>query len=53
MHQDLFAYALSFAVIGRFWIVHHRFFGDVVGVVLAGLLLFADARRAGLARRRS
>ena len=94
-HQDLFAYALSFAVIGRFWIVHHRFFGDVVGfdsrlialnlfylawivllpfssqvlgdhagdtgavvlyainlagVVLAGLLLFADARRAGLAR---
>ncbi len=94
-HQDLFAYALSFAVIGRFWIVHHRFFGEVVGfdsrlialnlfylawivllpfssqvlgdhagdtgavvlyainlagVVLAGLLLFADARHAGLAR---
>ena len=29
--QDLFAYALSFAVIGRFWIVHHRFFSDVTG----------------------
>ncbi len=27
--QDLLAYALSFAVIGRFWIVHHRFFGEV------------------------
>ena len=30
-HQDLVAYALSFAVIGRFWIVHHRFFGEVTG----------------------
>ena len=29
--QDLFAYGLSFAVIGRFWVVHHRFFGDVTG----------------------
>ncbi len=29
--QDLFAYALSFAVIGRFWIVHHRFFSDITG----------------------
>jgi uncharacterized membrane protein len=82
-------------VIGRFWLVHHRFFGDVtgfdgrlivlnlfylawivlipfssqilgdhggaeaavilyatnmVGVILAGVLLFADARRAGLSR---
>jgi uncharacterized membrane protein len=91
--QDLFAYALSFAVIGRFWLVHHRFFGEVtgfdsrliwlnlfylawivlipfssqvlgdyggtsaaevlyagnlVGVVLSGTLLFADAQRAGL-----
>lgn len=27
--QDVFAYALSFAVIGRFWLVHHRFFGEV------------------------
>jgi uncharacterized membrane protein len=94
-HQDLFAYALSFAVIGRFWIVHHRFFGEVtgfdsrliwlnlfylawivlipfssqvlgdyggttaaealyagnlVGVMLSGTLLFADAQRAGLTR---
>jgi uncharacterized membrane protein len=93
--QDLVAYAISFAVIGRFWLVHHRFFGDVtgfdgrlivlnlfylawivlipfssqilgdhggaeaavilyaanlVGVILAGVLLFADARRAGLSR---
>ena len=29
--QDLFAYAISFAVIGRFWLVHHRFFGEVTG----------------------
>ena len=29
--QDLFAYGLSFAVIGRFWLVHHRFFRDVTG----------------------
>jgi uncharacterized membrane protein len=93
--QDLFAYALSFAVIGRFWVVHHRFFGDVtgfdgrlialnlfylswivllpfssqvlgdhggdeaavilysinlVGAILSGTLMFADARRAGLSR---
>jgi uncharacterized membrane protein len=27
--EDLLAYALSFAVIGRFWLVHHRFFGEV------------------------
>ncbi len=91
--HDLFAYAISFAVIGRFWVVHHRFFGDVtgfdsrlialnlfylawvvmipfssqvlgdhggeeaavvlyaanlIGVILAGTLLFVDARRAGL-----
>jgi uncharacterized membrane protein len=26
---DFLAYALSFAVIGRFWILHHRFFGEV------------------------
>jgi uncharacterized membrane protein len=93
--QDLFAYAISFAVIGRFWVVHHRFFGEVthfdgrlivlnlfylawivllpfssqilgdyggaeaavilyainlIGVILAGLLMFADAQRAGLTR---
>ena len=29
--EDFIAYALSFAVIGRFWIVHHRFFSDVTG----------------------
>jgi uncharacterized membrane protein len=29
--QDLFAYAISFAVIGRFWVIHHRFFGEVTG----------------------
>lgn len=28
---DFLAYALSFAVIGRFWLVHHRFFGEVTG----------------------
>jgi uncharacterized membrane protein len=27
--EDFLAYALSFAVIGRFWLVHHRFFGEV------------------------
>jgi len=28
--RDAFlAYAISFAVIGRFWLVHHRFFGEV------------------------
>jgi uncharacterized membrane protein len=30
-HDDFLAYALSFAVIGRFWLVHHRFFGEVTG----------------------
>jgi uncharacterized membrane protein len=29
--DNLLAYALSFAVIGRFWVVHHRFFSDVTG----------------------
>jgi uncharacterized membrane protein len=91
--QDMLAYALSFAVIGRFWLVHHRFFGEVkafdgrlivlnmfylgwivlipftsevlgeyggkaaavvlyaanlIGVVLTGMWMAADARRAGL-----
>jgi uncharacterized membrane protein len=27
--EGLLAYAISFAVIGRFWFVHHRFFGEV------------------------
>ena len=30
-HGDLIAYAVSFAVIGRFWVIHHRFFGDIAG----------------------
>ena len=29
--ENLLAYAISFAVIGRFWLVHHRFFSDVTG----------------------
>jgi uncharacterized membrane protein len=28
-HEALLAYAISFAVIGRFWVVHHSFFSDV------------------------
>lgn len=41
-HQDILAYVLSFAIIGRFWIVHHRFFGSVVSfdARLLGLNLF-------------
>ncbi len=27
--ENLIAYAISFAVIGRFWVVHHSFFGEV------------------------
>ena len=27
--EQLFAYAVSFAVIGRFWVVHHGFFSEV------------------------
>ena len=91
--ENLLAYAISFAVIGRFWLVHHRFFSEVIafdsrliglnmlylgwivlipfssevlgdyggqtpavilysanlaGVVLIGLMMSADARRAGL-----
>ncbi len=91
--ENLVAYALSFAVIGRFWLVHHRFFSQVTGfdgrlislnifylawivllpfssevlgehggqaasvilyaanltgVVLVGMWMAADARRAGL-----
>jgi TMEM175 potassium channel family protein len=91
--ENLLAFAVSFAVIGRFWVVHHRFFGEVkafdgrliglnlvylgwivlipfssevlgeyasetaavvlysanlAGVVLIGMLMMADAHRAGL-----
>ncbi len=40
--QDVLAYALSFAIIGRFWVVHHRFFSSVVGFDsrLLGMNLF-------------
>jgi TMEM175 potassium channel family protein len=27
--DDLFAYAISFAVIGKFWLAHHRFYGAI------------------------
>jgi uncharacterized membrane protein len=27
--ENLLAYGISFAVIGRFWLVHHRFFSEV------------------------
>jgi len=29
--DNFLAFGISFAVIGRFWIVHHRFFGEVTG----------------------
>ena len=29
LHEDFVAFAISFAVIGRFWILHHRFFSQV------------------------
>lgn len=40
--HNLLAYAISFAVIGRFWLLHHRFFTDVVAFDrrLLGLNLF-------------
>jgi uncharacterized membrane protein len=40
--HDLLAYIISFAVIGRFWILHHRFFASVIGfdARLLGLNLF-------------
>jgi uncharacterized membrane protein len=28
-HEALLAYAISFAVIGRFWVIHHGFFSEV------------------------
>jgi uncharacterized membrane protein len=28
-HEQFLAYAISFAVIARFWLVHHSFFGEV------------------------
>ncbi|HEV7615794.1 MAG TPA: TMEM175 family protein [Solirubrobacterales bacterium] len=40
--DDFLAYGLSFAVIGRFWVVHHRFFSEVTGFDnrLLGLNIF-------------
>ena len=29
--EQFLAYAISFAVIGRYWVIHHRFFGEVTG----------------------
>ena len=29
--QQFLAYAISFAVIGRYWLIHHRMFGEVTG----------------------
>lgn len=29
LRENLLAFAISFAVIGRFWVVHHRFFGEL------------------------
>jgi uncharacterized membrane protein len=40
--ENLLAYALSFAVIGRFWVVHHNIFSEVTGFDgrLLGLNIF-------------
>ena len=40
--DELFAYAISFAVLGKFWLAHHRFFGslDRFDNRLMGLNLF-------------
>ena len=40
---DLFAYALSFAVLGKLWLSHHRFFGSLLrfdGVLMGLNLLY-------------
>jgi uncharacterized membrane protein len=29
LHEKFLAFGISFAVIGRFWFIHHRFFGQV------------------------
>ncbi len=29
LDDDIFAYAVSFAVIGKFWLSHHRFYGSL------------------------
>ena len=40
--NELFAYALSFAVIGRMWFVHHRFFGGIAAFS-GGLIFFSSS----------
>ena len=40
---DLLAYAISFAVVGRFWLIHHRFYASLQsfdGRLMAGNLLY-------------
>src|SRR5688572_28678535 len=29
LDNDFFAYAVSFAVVGKFWLSHHRFYGSL------------------------
>jgi uncharacterized membrane protein len=44
--ENFIAFAISFAVIGRFWVVHHRFFAEVTafdGRLLALNLLYLAA----------
>jgi uncharacterized membrane protein len=31
LHENFVAFGISFAVIGRFWVLHHRLFGDISG----------------------
>ena len=42
LDDDLFAYAVSFAVIGKFWLSHHRFYGTLerFNSTLMGLNMF-------------
>ena len=42
LDDDIFAYAVSFAVIGKFWLSHHRFYGSLARFdsTLMGLNLF-------------
>jgi uncharacterized membrane protein len=42
LNGDLFAYALSFAVVGKFWLSHHRFYGSLARFdgMLMGLNIF-------------
>ncbi|MGI8462379.1 MAG: TMEM175 family protein [Solirubrobacterales bacterium] len=42
LEDDFFAYALSFAVVGKFWLSHHRFYGSLARFdgTLMGLNLF-------------